>query len=705
MNFLKRFPAFEVLLVTTILGIHLYAAFSDAYNFPNAWFMRDDAYYYFKVAQNITQGLGSTFDGINQTNGYHPFWMLICIPVFALTRFDLVLPLRVLLILIAGFNAATAVLIYRLLKDNLSNAVSMAAASFWSFNYYIHLTVYEPGLETPLAAFAIVLFIYQLSKFEKKWRANPVATRQIAMLGLSATVVMFSRLDLVFLAVIGGIWVIFRGKPIRTLLLLDALIIFVSMTSSVVFRTGIDQYNTTYAPSAIEAVILVLILKVITLYFFGAYQHPRTRPFLKTIQQVSFAITTSSILATGLYLLFVRLGIAKGFPRSAFMIDWGLSLILILVLRLTAYWFGNPQIKVDAQSMTPLAELHADWKKWLTEGITYYGILGGSLALYLLYNKIAFGISSPVSGLIKRWWGTLIHTVYESPASDWSEFFGISFNWVYNAWQPASRLFLWAGKFIHPLFPGSNTTDERYYVCMIVFIILALSIFFANSRRTLRIFSNMALIPLAAGCGIQILSYTATAYGGVKEWYWTGQMILTTLAGSVLLDLILHPLHKLPWQMSVGKIKPIRLSLTFASIALSIYLACDLGTMIVSVMRYNYYPADPTYRAILPIVPYLEENTPPGSIIGMTGGGNAAYYIHDRTIVNMDGLINSYDYFRALQNGKAPQYLHDRGMKIVFANTGLLALPPYFGQFAPYLSSYTVYGGKSLLYLLPEPKY
>jgi hypothetical protein len=65
MNFLKRISIFEALLVVVILGIHLYAALADAYNFPNVWFKRDDAYYYFKVAQNITEGNGSTFDGIN----------------------------------------------------------------------------------------------------------------------------------------------------------------------------------------------------------------------------------------------------------------------------------------------------------------------------------------------------------------------------------------------------------------------------------------------------------------------------------------------------------------------------------------------------------------------------------------------------------------------------------------------------------------
>jgi hypothetical protein len=119
-------------------------------------------------------------------------------------------------------------------------------------------------------------------------------------------------------------------------------------------------------------------------------------------------------------------------------------------------------------------------------------------------------------------------------------------------------------------------------------------------------------------------------------------------------------------------------------------------------MPYKYFLADRPYMEVLP---YLEENTPPGSVIGMTGGGNAGYFIQDRTIVNMDGLINSYDYFRALQNGEAPTYLGQHGITIIFASPGLLTLPPYNGQFAPYLENYSEYGGKKLMYLLKEPKY
>jgi hypothetical protein len=214
-----------------------------------------------------------------------------------------------------------------------------------------------------------------------------------------------------------------------------------------------------------------------------------------------------------------------------------------------------------------------------------------------------------------------------------------------------------------------------------------------NARRTRRALANMALIPLMAGCGFQILSYTATAYGGTKEWYWVSEMVLVTLGGSLLLHLLLRPLQR---------IKPARYALELGGLALGAFLALQLNAEVRFVMRHDYFPDDRPYMEVLP---YLEENTPPGAVIGMTGGGNVGYFIKDRTIVNMDGLINSYEYFHALQNGQAPVYLREHGMTIVFANPRLLGLPPYYGQFAPYFENYSQYGGKNLIYLLEEPKY
>lgn len=690
MNILKRFSLFEVSLIAVILGIHLYAAFADAYTFPNVWFKRDDAYYYFKVAQNISEGNGSTFDGINLTNGYHPLWMIICIPIFALARFDLILPLRVLLMVVAGFHAASAVLIYRLVKSNLSHAVAILAAVFWAFNFYIHYTVYEYGLETPLAAFAVIYFIYKLSQFERGWRTKAVTPREIVKLAIIAVVVMFSRLDLVFLAIIAGTWIILRGKTIRYLLPLDMAIIIVSMTSSVALRTGIVPYNNYYASSAIEAAFLALFVKLVLLYFFGAYQHPRTKSVWIIFRQILIAISTSVVIIIGISMLLVQLGFGRDFPRSAFILDWGVSLFLIFALRLAACWFSNNN---SSQPESPVLEFKASWKQWLAEGTAYYGVLGGFLALYMFFNKIMFGISSPVSGQIKRWWGSLPNTIYEAPASNWFSFLGIGMGGPFDTWQPASDLFYWGGEVLRALYPGANRVNDRYYLAMSIFILLGMILLFINKRRSLNIFSKMAFIPLIAGSGIQALSYSATSFGGAKEWYWVSQMILMTLTGSFFIDLILKPLQK---------IKIARLALEITSVLVGAYFAYNLGNFVLTSMRHGYFPADRPYMEVLE---YLEENTPPGSIIGMTGGGNVGYFIHDRTIVNMDGLINSYEYFNALQYGEAPIFLYERGITIIFANPQLLEVPPYYGQFGPYLERYSSYGGKGLLYLLEEPKY
>src|SRR2546427_260168 len=44
-------------------------------------FVQDDAFYYFEVARRLGSGQGSTFDGINPTNGYHPLWQLLLVPL------------------------------------------------------------------------------------------------------------------------------------------------------------------------------------------------------------------------------------------------------------------------------------------------------------------------------------------------------------------------------------------------------------------------------------------------------------------------------------------------------------------------------------------------------------------------------------------------------------------------------------------------
>src|SRR5580700_9722242 len=49
--------------------------------FPDRLFA-DDSYFYFQVAWNFARGMGSTFNNIMPTNGYHPLWMLVLALVY-----------------------------------------------------------------------------------------------------------------------------------------------------------------------------------------------------------------------------------------------------------------------------------------------------------------------------------------------------------------------------------------------------------------------------------------------------------------------------------------------------------------------------------------------------------------------------------------------------------------------------------------------
>ncbi|HEY0986247.1 MAG TPA: hypothetical protein VGD80_04310 [Kofleriaceae bacterium] len=55
----------------------------------------DDTYYYFKTALNVGRGLGSSFDGINPTDGYHPLWMAVLALLFKPLPDDIVLLTRI----------------------------------------------------------------------------------------------------------------------------------------------------------------------------------------------------------------------------------------------------------------------------------------------------------------------------------------------------------------------------------------------------------------------------------------------------------------------------------------------------------------------------------------------------------------------------------------------------------------------------------
>ncbi|HSG45546.1 MAG TPA: hypothetical protein VLA72_20560, partial [Anaerolineales bacterium] len=671
-----------------VFSISLYAALSDAQNLSLRWFTRDDAYYYFKVAQNISEGYGSTFDGINPTNGYHPLWLWICVPIFALARFDLILPLRILLLAMSMLSLGTAILFYRLIGKIFTPAIGAIAATYWAFSRNVLDRVYQQGLETGIAAFLIVLFVYKLYEFEKMWRTNPVTRKQLASLGIIAVLVAFSRLDLIFFVGMAGIWIIFREHPLRYLLPFDIVAVIVSVLLGFIYRVSFDEFLK-YSDVALTMIAISMIVKIFSAFLFGLYKNPNQinrEELAKSLLLFSgFAATLTGIIM----IVLQPLTNFEGFPRTIILYDFILTTFLFGITRYASFGLRSKTSNLEKRAR-PFQELRENWKTWLNNGLVYYGIVGSAMALYMLWSKLTFGTSSPVSGQIKRWWGSLSGKVYGGSVQNTLSFFGVDYSNDANAWHPVSSTL---GRLAELADIARILVTYRYLVITMLAILLFYIVLLINRQKARTAMAQLGIIPLFCGAWIQVISYHITGYAAFKEWYWISQLITEVL----VIALIAGMLHQaIPRKTIMPNL------LWLLTIAVFILMGTSFWTTIQNQMQYNRWNAtDPNND----LAAFLEEHTQPGSIIGMTGGGNAGYFVDDRTIINMDGLINSYDYFNLLKSKSAGDYLMETGMDYILANPTILGQLPYRNQFEPYIKATGVrYGGKDLMrYQAPSP--
>ena len=156
----------------------------------------EDGFYYFKIAQHLASGDGSTFDGLHRTNGYHPLWLLCLVPVFRLQRSPEAAMTAATLL--QGFLlAATAPLVYLLARTRLAPLASGLAVLLWAgLAYGVALSGVEFALVGALvAAVALVL----VRGFEGPPRPPPVA---YAGMGVLLALATLARLDTALLAVL-----------------------------------------------------------------------------------------------------------------------------------------------------------------------------------------------------------------------------------------------------------------------------------------------------------------------------------------------------------------------------------------------------------------------------------------------------------------------------------------------------------------------
>ena len=185
---------------------------------PTSWlFLPDDAYYYLRIARNLASGLGSTFDQLGATNGYHPAWQgLAALLALALPdRADLVRAALTLCCLLAalGFWWGLKLLWPRPTPSQGLIAGLASMALFW--NFHLSKAVIN-GMESALLLASLSGFLLLFGR----WLTGPAPPGPIRslLLGLAACLVIAARLDTVFLVPAGALtWLLVRGLKARDL--------------------------------------------------------------------------------------------------------------------------------------------------------------------------------------------------------------------------------------------------------------------------------------------------------------------------------------------------------------------------------------------------------------------------------------------------------------------------------------------------------
>lgn len=655
---LRRIP-FELVLILIALMTHAYVVFSPANSLVN-WFTTDDAYYYFKVAQNMAEGHGSTFDRIGLTNGYHPLWMLVCVPIFFLARYDLILPMRVVVGVLAILNAATAVLLYRLLKRYLSDEASALAALFWMIFPNIHGSTTTLGMESGLNAFFLVLLISLAARFERSLLPAFDRRRQVWLMGFVAALALLSRLDNIFFLIVLGLWMLFRSRLTRFLVFGDFLTILVGVFGSYYLRLPLNLYYY-YSESAMAMMALALVLKPILYYLLGLYRPVWPAARFGQYLRALLGGLAGSLVVAGLMMGLNLAGVLPRFPRAVLLIDLVLSPLLALAVRLASRKVGVDDELLDSSS--PLERFSwAAWKRWLPGAVAYYTPLLGTLAAYMVTNLLIIGTPMPVSGQIKRWWGT-IYTVYGKPAMNPIEILGLNADPSRSPWTLFTMIPYRLADLAKRIFGFTSEEAYGYWLLAAWALVLVIvgALLRSNKKFTWRVLGGLATLPLFMGCVLQIVSYKMTGYVSLHSWYWIAEMVLVTLLFALLLDLLIV------W-LGSRKVSPsvVRAGVLLLGAGLLVNFVVMLGMLV----PWNVAPENA--EGYLAGARGLEESTNPGDIIGSTGGGTLAYFVRGRTIVNLDGLISSYEYFNMLKSGRGREYVDRIGLNYVYGGDYVL---------------------------------
>src|SRR4030043_1500749 len=111
------FSVSVILLILLMIGfgIRLYISWFDVETLFQKCLV-DDAFFYLGISKNIASGNGATFDGSIMTNGFHPIYALLLVPIFWFSPSNPDIPVHVALTILSLFNVLTGYIIFLIVQ-------------------------------------------------------------------------------------------------------------------------------------------------------------------------------------------------------------------------------------------------------------------------------------------------------------------------------------------------------------------------------------------------------------------------------------------------------------------------------------------------------------------------------------------------------------------------------------------------------------
>jgi len=157
----------------------------------------DDLGYYLKVAENLVQLKKSTFDGIHLTNGYHPLWQALLIPIASVTNQNHELLLRCTLLFQLVLLFISTILFSNYIEYHFGpDNSALAGIMFISIVFIQALN----GMESALLIFLICFWLWRFYKSNES-HSHIHEILNYIFEGIILGLIILARLDQIFILV------------------------------------------------------------------------------------------------------------------------------------------------------------------------------------------------------------------------------------------------------------------------------------------------------------------------------------------------------------------------------------------------------------------------------------------------------------------------------------------------------------------------